>query len=154
VAVTGQDRDDHGGEQSTPSSTPWHNRTSAVVGASVLGLAVIAILVLAGTYVARQFGETEQAPLYYVEPSFSATSSGTSTTPTTTTQTITSTVPPVTSDINPSSGPPTSSSDTSSSETPSPETSAEEDEDDEESRLPTTRRTPRTNITRTLYPRP
>jgi hypothetical protein len=152
VAVTGQDRDDHDDEQTAPS-TPWHNRTPAVVGASVLGIAVIGILFLAVSYVARQSGETEQAPAYFVEPTFSATSTGTPAT-TTTTQTITSTVPPVTSDINPSSGPPTSSSDTSGSETPSPQTSAEEDADDDESRLPTTRRTPRTNITRTLYPRP
>jgi hypothetical protein len=154
VAVTGHDRDDHYDEQ-TASSTPWHNRTPAVVGASVVGVAVLGILFLAVSYVVRQSGETEQAPAYFVEPTFSATAPSTSpTTTATTTQTITSTVPPVTSDINPSSGPPTSSSETSGSETSSPETTAEEDEDDEESRLPTTRRTPRTNITRTLYPRP
>ena len=153
MAVTGHDRDDYYDEQTAPS-TPWHNRTPAVVGASVVGIAVIGILFLAVSYVVRQSGGSEQAPAYFLEPTFSATAPSTSPTTATTTQTITSTVPPVTSDINPSSGPPTSSSDTSGSETSSPQTSAEEDEDDEESRLPTTRRTPRTNITRTLYPRP
>jgi hypothetical protein len=152
VAVTGHDRDDHYDEQTAPS-TPWHNRTPAVVGASVVGVAVLGILLLAVSYVVHQSSETEEAPAYFVEPTFSATSTSPTTTATTT-QTITSTVPPVTSDINPPSGPPTSSSDTSGSETPSPETTAEDDEDDGESRLPTTRRTPRTNITRTLYPRP
>lgn len=150
MAVTGRDSDDYDGEQRDPSSIPWHNRTPAVLGASVLGIVAVGILVMAVTYVSRQFSEPTQAPIYYVEPSYSATAPGTSTSTPTTTQTITSTSPPITSDINP--GPPTSTSDTSDSETSTPETTA--DEDDDETRRPTTRRTPRTNITRTLYPRP
>jgi cytoskeletal protein RodZ len=153
VPVTSRNSDDYDGEQRDPSSEPWHNRTPAVLGASVLGIVVVGILVLAVTYVSRQFSEPTQAPNYYVEPSFSATSAPTSTP--TTTQTITSTSPPVTSDINP--GAPTSTTDTSGSETSGTETSPPETtagEDDEETRRPTTRRTPRTNITRTLYPRP
>jgi hypothetical protein len=151
VAVTGGNPDDYDDEQSEPSPTPWHNRTPAVVGASVLGLAAIAILVLAVSYVARHFSDSPEAPLYYVEPSFSATATPTSSP--TTTQTITSTSPPVTSDINPSTTSPTSSSDTSSSETSTPRTRASEDEGGEESTPRTTRR-PRTNVTRTLYPLP
>jgi hypothetical protein len=152
VAVTGRDPDDYDGEQSAPPPAPWYNRTPEVVGASILGLVVIGILVLAVTYVSRQFSDTEEAPQYFVEPSFSTTATDTSTP--TTTQTITSTSPPVTTDINPSSEPPTSSPDTSSSETSRPRITAEEDEDDEESTPRTTRRTPRTNVTRTLYPLP
>ena len=98
----------------------------------------------------QQYNEPEQAPLYFVEPTFSATATGTSTT---TTQTITSTSPPQTTDIN---GPTTSSSsDTSSSETSSSETArrtVEEDDDPTTRRSP--RRTPRTNVTRTLNPYP
>jgi hypothetical protein len=147
--VTGQDPDDYGGEQSTPSPTPWHNRTPAVLGASVLGIAVVGILVVAVTFVSRQFSGPPEAPLNFVEPTFSATATGTSSP--TTTETITSTSPPVTTDINPPSAPPTSSPDTSRSETSGPETTARED--DEESTPRTTRRGPRTNVTRTLYPR-
>jgi cytoskeletal protein RodZ len=115
VAVTGKDRQKRDDEQS-PASEPWHNRTSAVVGASVVGIVVIGLLIMAGTFVARQFNQPEQAPLNFVTPSFSASSTDSSSTPTTT-ATITSTSPPETTDIDgPSStsGSP-SSSDTSSS---------------------------------------
>ncbi len=95
--MAGQDPDDHDDEQS-PSSAPWYNRTPAVIGASVAGLAVIGILIAAVTFVSRQSNEPEQAPLNFVEPSFSATTTGSSSTPTTT-ATITSTSPPVTTDI-------------------------------------------------------
>jgi cytoskeletal protein RodZ len=154
--MAGQDPDDHDDEQS-PSSAPWYNRTPAVIGASVAGLAAIGILIAAVTFVSRQSNEPEQAPLNYVEPSFSATTTGSSSTPTTT-ATITSTSPPVTTDIDgPSST--TSSSDTSSSsstDTPTrtawtkPYTPPSGDE----SAPTTTRRGPRTNVTRTLYPQP
>ena len=132
---------------------PWHNRTPAVVGASVLGVVVIGILVLAISYMSQQFGEPEQAPLDFVEPTFSATSerSGTATT----TQTITSTSPPQTTEIggplDPSTTPSTTSSTTSSSETTSEPPTVEEETEEEESTERTTRR-PRTNVTRTLNP--
>jgi cytoskeletal protein RodZ len=154
--MAGQDPDDHDDEQS-PSPAPWYNRTPAVIGASVVGLAVIGILIAAVTFVSRQFNEPEQAPLNYVEPSFSATVTGSSPTPTTT-ATITSTSPPVTTDIDgPSST--TSSSDTSSSSSTDTSTRTAWTKpytppSGEESAPTTTRRGPRTNVTRTLYPQP
>jgi hypothetical protein len=148
--MAGQEPDDYDDEQ-----TPWYNRTPAVIGASVVGLAAIGILIAAVTFVSGQVNEPEQAPLNFVEPSFSATATGSTSTPTTT-ATITSTSPPVTTDINgPSST--TSSSDTSSSSTDTstrtawtrPYTPPGGGESP-----PTTRRGPRTNVTRTLYPQP
>ncbi|MGX9789318.1 hypothetical protein [Mycobacterium sp. MMS18-G62] len=152
-----QDLDDYDGEDDTPSPTPWHYRTSAVVGASVAGLAAIGILIAAVTFVSRQFNEPDQAPLNFVEPSFSATATGPSTP--TTTATITSTSPPITSDINPSSESPTSSSDTSSSSDVSPPTRTAWTKPytppgGDGSTPSPTRRGPRTNVTRTLYPQP
>ena len=157
--MAGQDPDDHDDEQS-PSSAPWYNRTPAVIGASVVGLAVVGILIAAVTFVTSQFNEPEQAPSNFVEPSFSATATGSSSTPTTT-ATITSTSPPVTTDIDgPSST--TSSSDTSSSDTSSSTdtstrtawTKPYTPPSGDESAPTTTRRGPRTNVTRTLYPQP
>jgi cytoskeletal protein RodZ len=150
--MAGQDPDD---DEQLPSSAPWYDRTPAVIGVSVVGLAVIGILIAAVTFVSRQFNEPEQAPLNFVEPSFSASATSSSTP--TTTATITSTSPPVTTDINGPSPTPSSSSDTSSSspDTPTrtawtkPYTPPSSDEP-----APTTRRGPRTNVTRTLYPRP
>jgi hypothetical protein len=151
VAVTGRNSDKDDDEQGAPSETPWYNRTPEVIGASVLGVLVIGILVFAVSYVARQFNEAPEAPLYYVEPSFSATATSTSSS-TTTTQTITSTSPPITTDINgPSSTTTPSSSETTSGERIPPRTRESDAEDDGETR--TTRR-PRTNVTRTLYPQP
>ncbi len=142
-------------DEYAPSEQPWHNRTPAVVGASLAGLALIGIVIAIAVAMTQQYNEPEQAPLYFVEPTFSATATGTSTT---TTQTITSTSPPQTTDIN---GPTTSSSsDTSSSETSSSETSSSEaaprtvDEDDDPTTRRSPRRTPRTNVTRTLNPYP
>lgn len=149
MAVTGRDSDEYDDEQDAPSETPWYNRTPEVIGASVLGVLVIGILVFAVTYVARQSSEPPQAPLYYVEPSFSATA--TSTSSPTTTQTITSTSPPVTSDINGPSSTTPSSSETTSGERIPPRTRESDAEDDGETR---TTRGPRTNVTRTLYPQP
>ena len=152
--MAGQESDDDG-EEATPSPVPWHNRTPAVVGASALGVAVIGILILAVTYVARQFDEPEQAPLNFVDPTFSVTATDSSTP--TTTATITSTSPPVTTDINgPPTSSPTSSSDTSSTESPGPTRTprTRETDDDDESTPSTTRQRPRTNVTRTLYPQP
>ncbi|MDT7763290.1 MAG: hypothetical protein QOC63_2710 [Mycobacterium sp.] len=154
MAVTGPDPDDYDGEQK-PSPSPWYNRTPAVVGASLLGLVVIGILIFAVTFVARQFNEPEQAPLNFVEPSFSATAPVSSSMPTTT-ATVTSTSPPVTTDIDgPSS---TSSSGTSSGNTSTPRgtawTQPYTHPSTDQSTPTTTRPGPRTNVTRTLYPQP
>jgi hypothetical protein len=155
--MAGQDTDDYDdGQDSSP--TPWYNRTPNVIGASVAGIAVVGVLIAALTFVARQFNDSPQAPLNYVEPTFSATAPRSSTP--TTTATITSTSPPVTSDIN---GPsptttPTSSETPSSSDTPSTTrtawTAPPPGWDQDESAPSTTRRGPRTNVTRTLYPQP
>jgi len=152
--MAGQYPDD---DEQTPSSAPWYNRTPAVLGASGVGLAVIVILIAAVTFVSGQFNEPQQAPLNFVEPSFSATATGLSTPTTTTTATITSTSPPVTTDIDTPSSTTSSSdpSDTSGTDTSTPRRTARTHEsDDEESTPRTTRRGPRTNVTRTLYPQP
>jgi hypothetical protein len=153
--MAGQDRDDYDDEE---SATPWYNRTPNVIGASVVGLAVIGLLIAAGTFVSRQFNEPTQAPLNFVEPSFSATATQSSSTPTTT-ATITSTSPPVTTDINGPSSTTSSSSDTpSGSDTSTPTrtawTAPPPNWRPDESAPNTTRRGPRTNVTRTLYPQP
>jgi hypothetical protein len=148
--MAGRDSDDYDDDQS-----PWYNRTPAVIGASVAGLAVIGILIAAVTFVSGQFNEPDQAPLNFVPPSFSATATRSSSTPTTT-ATITSTSPPVTTDIDgPSST--TSSSDTSSSTDTSTRTAWTKPytpPSGDESSPTTTHRGPRTNVTRTLYPQP
>jgi cytoskeletal protein RodZ len=152
--MAGQDHNDDHDEQSS-SATPWYNRTPAVVGASVAGLAVIGILIAAVTFVTRQFNEPEQAPLNFVEPSFSVSASHSSSTPTTT-ATITSTSPPVTTDINGQSST-TSSSDTSTSTDTSTRTAWTKPytpPSGDGSSPTTTHRGPRTNVTRTLYPQP
>ncbi|PRC43019.1 hypothetical protein C6A85_000000107515 [Mycobacterium sp. ITM-2017-0098] len=150
MAVTRRDRDDASSEE---PHVPWHNQTSTLLGASVAALAAIAVLVGLISYVAGQFDEPEQAPLYYVPPSSSATSTRSGTSASTTTGTITSTSPPITSDINPDATP---SSTSGSATTPStqpprtrePSTRTQDDDGEPE----TTRNRPRTNVTRTLYP--
>jgi hypothetical protein len=113
VAVTGKDRDVRDDEQS-PASQPWHNRTPALVGASVAAIVVIGLLVMAGTFVARQFNQPDQAPINFVPPSFSASATAAVSATPTTTATITSTSPPVTTDID---GPSTTTSSSSNSST-------------------------------------
>lgn len=138
-------------------SQPWHNRTALVVGLSALALAIIAVLILGITYMSRHFGEPEEAPLNFVEPTFSATSPPVDTP--TTTQTITSTSPPQTTEIggpldpSPSTSPPPTATSESSATTTSASPTVETDED-EESTERTTRRRPRTNVTRTFDPYP
>jgi hypothetical protein len=145
VPVTGQDYDDDD-EQSASSEPPWHNRTPAVVGATILGVLAIAVVIYAISFVARQFNTPEQAPLNFVDPSFSATTSRSGTP--TTTGTITSTSPPQTTDLNPGDA-------TSSSSSSRESTSRHDDEDDDDtSTTRTTRRKPRTNVTRTFDPYP
>ena len=145
--MAGRDNDD---ARRNSSPQPWHNRTPTVVGASVVALAVIGLLVVVATAVGRQFSETEEAPLNFVNPTYSATATQSAATATTT-QTITSTSPPETTNID---GPPTpSTSTTSGSETSSDETTTRrggDEDDDTPSR--TTRRGPRTNVTRTFNP--
>jgi cytoskeletal protein RodZ len=149
VAVAGRDLDN---ERRNSSPQPWHNRTRALLGVSVLALAVIGLLIVVATAVVGQFGEPEEAPLNFVEPTYSATATQSATTATTT-QTITSTRPPETTDIN---GPPTpssSSSTTSGSETSTDDTTTRRGTENDD-RPSTTRRGPRTNVTRTLNPYP
>jgi cytoskeletal protein RodZ len=145
--MAGRDPDDYDDE--IPSPEPWYNRTPEVIGASVAGLAVIGILIAAVTFVSRQVNEPEQAPLNFVEPSFSATATGSSPTPT-------STSPPVTSDIDGPSSTTSSSPETSSSTDTSPRTAWTKPytRPSGNEPTPTTRRGPRTNVTRTLYPQP
>ena len=151
--MAGEDPDDYDDQS---SDTPWYNRTPTVIGASVAGIAAVAIMIAAVTFVARQFSEPEQAPLNFVDPTFTATASHSSTS--TTTATITSTSPPVTTDINGPSSTTSSSSDTSTTDTTSTTRTAWTQPytppGGEESSPPTTRRGPRTNVTRTLYPQP
>ena len=153
--MAGQDPDDNDDEQS-PAPAPWYNRTPNVIGASVAGIAAMGIVIAAVSFVARQFDEPTQAPLNFVDPTFTATASHSSTS--TTTATITSTSPPVTTDINGPSTTTSSSSDTPSSDTPSTTrtawTAPPPGWGEDESAPSTTRRGPRTNVTRTLYPQP
>ena len=148
MAVTDVDDELNGNEP----SPPWHNSTRAVLGASAAGAAVIALLVASVVYVTGA-DEPADAPLNFVEPSFSATASQTPTSVSTTTATITSTAPLSTTEINEPPGPPTtsdSSSTSSSSESPSV---SRPPEDDGGPTIRTPRR-PRTNVTRTLLPQP
>ena len=151
--MAGEDPDDHDDES---SETPWYNRTPNVIGASVAGIAAIGIIIAAVSFVVGQFDEPTQAPLNFVDPTFTATASNSSTT--TTTATITSTSPPVTTDMDGPSSTTPSSSDTSSTETSSGPNTAwtrpYTPPSGEESAPSTTRRGPRTNVTRTLYPQP
>jgi cytoskeletal protein RodZ len=142
--VTG-DRDDD------PDGRPWHERTSTVVGASVAGLAVIGILFLLISYIARDVNAPDQAPQYYLdEPSGSSRVTSSSSSTTTTTETVTSTSPPVTTDINPGDETTTSSSDTTSTIPPTTRRTTTTDDGG----ASTSRSRPRLNETRTLYPRP
>ncbi|WP_234835038.1 hypothetical protein [Mycolicibacterium stellerae] len=146
--------DEFGAEQ----PEPWHNSTRAVVGASAAGVAVIGVLVAAVMFMSGG-DEPTDAPLNFVDPSFSDTAAESASSATTTTPTITSTPQISTTEINGPSGPPTTSgsSDTTSSGTESsgspPFTRPRERQNDENPGGPTSRR-PRFNITRTLGPGP
>ena len=93
--------DEFGGDE---PSEPWHNSTRAVVGASAAGVAVIGVLVAAVMYVSG--GDEPDAPVTFVDPSFSETAAASSAT--TTTPTITSTPKVSTTEINAPTGPSTS----------------------------------------------
>ncbi|WP_102141266.1 hypothetical protein [Mycobacterium hubeiense] len=123
-------------------NTPWHHSTPAVLGASVAGLAAIALVVAAVMFVGRQNNQPTPAPTDFVDPTFTTTSTTETTTPT-----ITRTSPSSTTDIYaPTELPPTTTTTTS----PTSETPTEEDEET----TTRTRSRPRTNVTRTLYPQP
>ena len=134
---------------------PWYRTPGAVFTAGGVGLVLVIALVITIVQMSDQWS----TPASTFAPPPVATTSATIppgvTTPTpTTATTYPTTVSLSTTDINLSITPP-SGSETSTSGTSTPETAAAtaETEDDEPiSRTP--RRTPRTNITRTLIPRP
>jgi hypothetical protein len=147
--------DEFGGDE---PSAPWHNSTLAVVGASAAGVAVIGVLVGAVMFMSGG-GEPADAPLNFVDPSFSETAAESASSATTTTPTITSTPKVSTTEINGPPGPSmtSGSSDTSSSGSESSSsptfTRPRQRDIDENPGGPTSRR-PRFNITRTLGPGP
>ena len=138
--------DEFGGDQ---PSEPWHNSTRAVLGASAVGVAVIAGLVAAVMFVTGK-DEPADVPLNFVDPSFSATASRTPTSTPTTTATITSTAPLSTTEFNT----PTTTSNSSSTSSSESSSAPRQREDDDGPITRTPRRMPRTNVTRTLLPRP
>jgi hypothetical protein len=131
-------------------SAPWHNSTRAVVGASAAAVAVIGVLAAAVMFVTGQ--DDGEAPVNFVDPSFTATASQTPVT--TTTATITSTAPLSTTEINAPLVPPTTSvsSDTSSSSGSSESIPRPRQREDDGRSTTRTPRRPRTNVTRTLLP--
>lgn len=144
---------DDGDDQAPP---PWHNSTPAVLGASAAGVAVIGVLVAAVAFVTGR--DEPQAPVEFVDPTFSTTASAVAAT--TTTPTITSTPKISTTEINGPPGPSTTSgSETTSSGTESSSSSSApvfrppRSRQDDGDGGPTSRR-PRFNITRTLGPGP
>ena len=148
--------DEFGGDE---PSEPWHNSTRAVVGASAAGIAVIGVLIAAVMFMSGG-DEPTDAPLNFVDPSFSETAAGSASSATTTTPTITSTPQLSTTEINGPPGPPTTSgssettsSSSSESSSSAPFTPPRQREADENPGGPTSRR-PRFNITRTLGPGP
>ena len=135
------------------ASEPWHNSTRAVVGASAVGVAVIAVLVAAIMFVSGRDDSTN-APVDFVDPSFSATAPETPTSSPTTTATITSTTPPSTTEINGPPTPPTTSASSGTSSTSSESPPVPRQRGEEGGPTIRTPRRPRTNVTRTLLPRP
>ena len=172
MVVASPDLDDEFGEDEfveefggDEPSEPWHNSTRALLGASAVGVVVIAVLVAAVMYVSGG-DEPTDAPLNFVDPSFSATASE-SAPATTTTQTVTSTPKISTTEINGPPGPSTTSSvdlrfrdlrlieqriDGASSSSPPPPPSQRTREG--EAPAQTSRSRPRLNVTRTLGPGP
>ncbi|WP_059095306.1 hypothetical protein [Mycobacterium sp. IS-1742] len=155
--MTGARDDDEQSGRQADASTPWHHSTGKVLGASLAGIAAIALIVT-GVLFASRAGDSPQAPTNFVDPSFSSmtTRSSSATTSTTTTRIS----PPLTTDLElppviPSSTPPSPSETSSSRERPTTrEEESEESPSTEEDPPTTTRNRPRLNETRTLYPRP
>jgi hypothetical protein len=145
--VTGDD-DDRDGQD--PAEPPWHESTSKLLGASAAGLAAIALVVWGVTAVSRD--EADNTPAEFVDSTFSSAAPSDSTT--STTSTITTTRSIQTTEINPGEPaltppPPTSAPESSNTRSRGPRT--RESEDDEPT---STRRRPRLNETRSLYPGP
>jgi hypothetical protein len=148
--VTGADHDEDGNE---PESVPWHHSTAKVLGASVAALAAIGLVVVGVTFMSRQADEPPPAPTDFVDPSFSQTATSATST---TSETITTTGPLVTSEIDDSTSVATTTSSTDTTTTsPEPTNSRPtHTSTGSDATTTTTRRGPRFNETRTLYPRP
>jgi hypothetical protein len=147
----------------------WHERTPTVVMVSLAALAAIGLIVWLTMFVLRQANTVDTAPLEFVTPVFSDTST-TGTTTGTTTSTITSTVAPETTEITDPSATDPSSTDPSSTDPATTDPSVEATEPSESSTErtttersrpsdtedddadTTTRRRPRLNETRILNP--
>ncbi|WP_422742708.1 hypothetical protein ACN27E_15335 [Mycobacterium sp. WMMD1722] len=152
-------RDDNEHDQDAPA--PWHNSTAKVLAASVAAVAAIGLIVGAVVFVSDQAEEPTQAPLNFVDPSFSGTSAPSTVPSTSAPATTTGGRPlnPQTTDIDlpppsetpppPSTSPPSTSRRLPSTKEDEPEESSEDDDSG-----PTTTRRPRFNETRTLYPVP
>lgn len=133
---------------------PWHHSTAKVLGASVAGVAAIGLIVGGVMFVSREAEKTPQAPLNFVEPSFSQTSDTASSAPSTTSPTARPS-PPQTTDIDlpptsapPPPPPPPSSSAEDSTSRRAPSTRDNDDEDEDDSTPSSTRKRPRLNETR------
>jgi cytoskeletal protein RodZ len=130
----------------------WHERTPTLLAASVAALAAIGLIVWLTTVVVRQVNTPAPAPTEYIAPFVD--NSGTSTSSSSEASSSTSSKPVETTDISDVIGPPSS---TSSSLTPPrtrKRTSTESPAPGEDDQDSTTRRKPRYNETRTLYPQP
>ncbi|BCI51243.1 hypothetical protein NIIDNTM18_05210 [Mycolicibacterium litorale] len=151
------DDGEHSGRQAD-GSTPWHHSTAKVLGASVAALVALALVITGVMFVSRKAGETPEAPLNFVDPTFSSmTSDSTTEQPTSTTTTRIS--PPLTTDLDlppelAPPPPPPSASETTTGRGRSTTQEESEDNDEESAPQTTTRNRPRLNETRTLYPRP
>ncbi|MGE2715438.1 hypothetical protein ACQI4L_15385 [Mycolicibacterium litorale] len=151
------DHDEHSGR---PAETPrpWHHSTSKVLGASVAAVVALALVVTGVMFVSRKTGETPEAPMNFVDPTFSSMTTG-STEERPTSLTTTRISPPLTTDLDLppelAPPPPPSESETTTSRGRSTTQEEESEESGEESApQTTTRNRPRLNETRTLYPRP
>ena len=150
--MTGDDDDDRDG-RGPDAGPPWHDSTSKLLGASVAGLAAIALIVFGAIGLSRSVNEPEDAPAGFVDSSFSNSRTADSTT--STTSAITTTRPIQTTEINPGDPaltPPTSATESPSTRSRAPRTRETREEDDDEAS--TTRSRPRLNQTRTLSPGP
>ncbi|KUI23621.1 hypothetical protein [Mycobacterium sp. GA-2829] len=150
--------DDEPSDREADAPTPWHQSTAKVLGASLAGVAAIALIVAGVMFVSRDSGQAPDAPPDFVDPTFSSmTSRSTSASSTSTTTTRIS--PPLTTDLDlpPELAPPPPPPSESSSESSTPRgrsTTQQEETSEESAPRTTTRNRPRLNETRTLYPRP
>lgn len=145
--MTGDDDDRDGHDSAEP---PWHESTSKLLGASVAGLAAIALVVWGVTAVSRD--EPDNTPAEFVDSTFSSSSTSDSTT--STTSTITTTRSIQTTEINPGDPALTPPPPTSAPESPNTRSRAPRTRESEDDESTSTRRRPRLNETRSLYPGP